>query len=268
MRRRCSLPNPASSAALGIELCAWSLAYTTSGASSACRPPRFWLKAEVRSRAQSSAVNVDVLAVSSMTPVKVVGEVDHLAQPVHDDVLDLRGRRTGEPAHALHAEPGPDEVGEHRREVAVAGEVGEEPGVVPVRDPRHDDAVEVGDDACEVAALLRWLGGHERRHLARLHAAHHRQLADALAVVGDPVDQLVAERAELVGIHRCSQVRCSAAHRTSSPGDSTGSSLGADGDPARHPRQHLGGRHRHQVTTSPGRAAGSGAALGIGVRRP
>ena len=58
---------------MGTELCAWSLAYTTSGASSACRPPRFCENAEVRSRAHSSAVKVDVLAVSSITPVKVSG---------------------------------------------------------------------------------------------------------------------------------------------------------------------------------------------------
>ena len=58
---------------MGIELCAWSLAYTTSGASSACRPPRFCENADVRSRAQSRAVKVDVLAVSSMTPVNVSG---------------------------------------------------------------------------------------------------------------------------------------------------------------------------------------------------
>ena len=58
---------------MGIELCAWSLAYTTSGASSACRPPRFCENCDVRSRAHSSAVNVEVLAVSSMTPVNVSG---------------------------------------------------------------------------------------------------------------------------------------------------------------------------------------------------
>ena len=58
---------------MGTELCAWSLAYTTSGASSACRPPRFCENADVLSRAQRSAVKVEVLAVSSITPVKARG---------------------------------------------------------------------------------------------------------------------------------------------------------------------------------------------------
>ena len=58
---------------MGTELCAWSLAYTTSGASSACRPPRFWVNSVVRSRAQSRAQKVAVLAVSWITPVNVSG---------------------------------------------------------------------------------------------------------------------------------------------------------------------------------------------------
>ena len=44
----------------------------------------------------------------------------------------------------------------------------------------------------------RRLGRQLRRDLAGPHAAHHRVLGDALAVVRDPVDQLVAQAAELV----------------------------------------------------------------------
>ena len=117
---------------------------------------------------RAARMNVEVLAVSSITPVNVSGRPTICAQPLHDDVLDLGRGRAGLPAHALRAEPGRDEVGEHRREVAVAGEVVQEAGVVPVRDARHDDAVEVGDDAAEVSALQRRLGGQLRRHLARL----------------------------------------------------------------------------------------------------
>ena len=49
--------------------------------------------------------------------------------------------------------------------------------------------------------VQRRLGGQLLRHLARLHLAHHWVVVDPLAVVGDPVDQLVAEPAELVGVH-------------------------------------------------------------------
>ena len=100
------------------------------------------------------------------------------------------------------AEPGRDEVAEHGGEVGVGGEVGEEAGVVPVRDARQDDAVEVGDDAREAVGLLR---AARRAAAPRTSPGCTRlitgQLADVLAVVGDPVDQLVAERAELVGVH-------------------------------------------------------------------
>jgi len=73
MRRRCAAPNPASNAPFCTELWAWSLAYTTSGARSACRPPPFCEKPDVHSRAQSSAVKVEVLAVSAITPLNESG---------------------------------------------------------------------------------------------------------------------------------------------------------------------------------------------------
>ncbi len=43
------------------------------GGSPPCSPSRFWEKLLVRSRAQRSAVSVQVEAVSWITPVKVVG---------------------------------------------------------------------------------------------------------------------------------------------------------------------------------------------------
>ena len=43
------------------------------GGSPACSPSRFWEKLLVRSRAQRSAVSVEVEAVSWITPVKVEG---------------------------------------------------------------------------------------------------------------------------------------------------------------------------------------------------
>ncbi len=131
-----------------------------------------------------------------------LGQADHLPQPVHDHVLDLGRRGARLPAHALGAETRRDEVGEHRGEVGVGGEVGEPAGVVPVRDARQHDALEVGDDVAEALALLRRLGRQLRRDLAGLDAAHDREFVEALAVGGDPLDQLVAQRAELGGIHR------------------------------------------------------------------
>ena len=64
-----SRPNPASSAAFSTELWLCAETYTTSGADSACRPPRASENALARSRAQSSATSVQLDAVSWMTPL-------------------------------------------------------------------------------------------------------------------------------------------------------------------------------------------------------
>ena len=67
-------------------------------------------------------------------PLRQAEQVD---QPVQHHGLDLGAGRAGGPEHALHAEPGADQVAEHRRAGGVGREVGEEAGVLPVRQARQ-----------------------------------------------------------------------------------------------------------------------------------
>ena len=143
-----------------------------------------------------------VLALSWMTPAKLVRQAEHLAQPLHDHVLDLGAGRARLPAHALGAQAGRDQVGQHRRKVRVGGEVGEPSGVVPVGDARQHDAVELVGDVVQTESLLRRLVGQQRLDLARCDPTHDGQLGDVLAVIGDPVDELMAQAAEFGGVHR------------------------------------------------------------------
>ncbi len=52
------------------------------------------------------------------------------------------------------------------------------------------------------SASSRRFAGEQRLDLARSDSAHDGQLGDVLAVVGDPVDELVAQAAEFGGVHR------------------------------------------------------------------
>ena len=79
-------------------------------------------------------------------------------------------------------------------------EIREEARVVPVRDARQQHAVEVGEHVRERLGLL----GRRRREpgadLARLDRRHHVPLADALEVIGRPIDRGVAVCPELLRI--------------------------------------------------------------------
>ena len=67
--------------------------------------------------------------------------------------------------------------------------------------PGHHDPVEVGEHLGERLGLLGGFDGERGRHLAGLDPRRDRQVRNPLAVVGDPVDQLVGGGAELLGSH-------------------------------------------------------------------
>ena len=74
--------------------------------------------------------------------------------------------------------------------------------MLPVGDAGHDDAIEVGEDGVERFGRLRWVGGEGRFDFAGRGACHDGAGGDGGAVVGNAVDDLVAEAAELFGSHR------------------------------------------------------------------
>ena len=149
-------------------------------------------------------------------------QAEEVGEPVHDVLLELGGRRAGHPGHALDAETGRDEVAQHGRARGVGREVAEEPGVLPVRDAGQHDPVEVGQHGRERLALLGCRRRQRLAHVAGRHLRAHGQRADPAPVVGDPVDDLVAVLAELLGSH----VRRRLGHPATVFGDPVGDSGG------------------------------------------
>ncbi len=123
-------------------------------------PSAFTAPRVARKRADRIATRVASLAVPWITPpplslrgVEPFGEVEQLAHPVEHQRLDLGARRGRDPAHALHAEPGGQQLAEDRRVGRVGREVGEEARVLPLRQPGHDDPVDVGHHRVERLGL-------------------------------------------------------------------------------------------------------------------
>ena len=131
---------------------------------------------------------------------KPLGQFEQPAQPVEHMGLQFRaGRRRG-PEHALHAQARGQKFAEDRWPARARGKVGEESGMLPMRQARHDDAVEVGEHGVERLRLLGWMRWQLRSHPARLDLRQHRLVGDRLPVVGDPVDDCAALAAEAFGI--------------------------------------------------------------------
>ena len=130
-----------------------------------------------------------------------LGKAEQLHHPVEHQRLQLGARGRRHPAHPLHAQAGREQLTEDRRIGRVRREVGEEARVLPVDDARDDDPLEIG--AHRLPAL--GVGGRRGRqggpYRAGLQVRAHRVALDPLDVVSDPVDQLVAGAAELLGRH-------------------------------------------------------------------
>ena len=138
------------------------------------------------------------------------GQAEQVGEPVHDVLLELGGRRAGHPGHALDAEPGGDQVAEHRGAGGVGREVAEEAGVLPVRRPR---AARPGRGRRGRPRTARPAPGAAAGRAARTSPGETCERTgkrpDPRPVVGDPVDDLVAVLPELLGSH----VRCRLGHR-------------------------------------------------------
>ena len=73
--------------------------------------------------------------------------------------------------------------------------------MLPLGQPGHDDSLDVGHHDVERFGLGRWMLGELRAHVAGGDGRSDGALLDRADVVGDPVDQVVAVGAELVGRH-------------------------------------------------------------------
>jgi len=100
-----------------------------------------------------------------------------------------------------HAEAGAGEVAEHPGQQRVRREIAEKARVLPMRQPRHDQALKVLDHLRERLPSARRLGRQQGAHLAGLGRRHHRARRERLPVVGDQVDHAVPVGTELVRRH-------------------------------------------------------------------
>jgi len=150
-------------------------------------------------------------------------QAQHLAEPVHDHLLQLGGRRRGLPIHGVDTQARREQLAQDGRPGVVAREVGEEAGVVPVGDARHHDVAEIGEDPVPVLGPLGRGGGELRPDVARLDAGPHGVAVGVVHVVGHPVHELVAVAAERGTVHgvfprrRCSRRRRRSAARRTAP---------------------------------------------------
>ena len=150
-------------------------------------------------RAAISAASVDVEAVSSMCPCQPSGRPSSCrAQSAAQ--LELGRRRRGAPEDRDLVQRRRDQLGEDPRLRGGDGEVGEEARVLPVRERRDDQLVEVAEDVRERLAGLGRRDRELRRQLARLDLREHRQLVDALEIAGRPVERRGAVLPEAHGL--------------------------------------------------------------------
>ena len=141
-------------------------------------------------------------------PAPFRGEAGHAAHPIGHHFFDFGERGTGLPGEAEDAESGGEIVAEDAGEFAVGREVAEETGMLPVGEAGHDDSVEIGQDRVEGFGLLRRIGGQGRLDFARRGSRHHGAFGDGGAIVGDAVDDLVAEVAKFFRRHSPSKIAC------------------------------------------------------------
>ena len=132
-----------------------------------------------------------------------------LREPVERDLLELGRRRRGAPRHRVDVQGGDQQLGEDPRLRAGVGEVREEARVVPVRERRHDQLVEVSQDVGERLRSIGGRGGESRLYVAGPYSWHHRPLIDSLEVRRDPVrrrSQVVAKGRQRP-LRRCERFR-------------------------------------------------------------
>ena len=127
-----------------------------------------------------------------------IGKSDQLTQPAERDFLELgrRGRRP--PEHRLLIERCGEKFGQDARRAGGDREIGEESWMIPVREARHEQTLEVGHDGLEGFRVFRRRGRQRRFDRPRLEARKHGVFFGMIEVLGDPLNQPVAVTPERV----------------------------------------------------------------------
>jgi hypothetical protein len=134
-------------------------------------------------------------------PVERIGQREQAAQPGERHLLELGGRGRGAPQHRLLIQRRGKELGEHGGRAGADREVGKEPGMVPVRQRRHEHPFEVREDGVEVLTPLGCVGGQRRADVPGRDAGQDGVAFGVFEVLGDPVDEGVAVSPEVVAGH-------------------------------------------------------------------
>ena len=87
--------------------------------------------------------------------LEVATQAEQLPEPAKRDLFELRRRRRRPPQHRLNVERGGQELREDAGRAAGDREIGEEAGMVPVRDAGNQHPLEIGKDGVEGLALGR-----------------------------------------------------------------------------------------------------------------
>ena len=144
-----------------------------------------------------SATSVLVEAVSWITPLQA-GERPTICRS-QSVTTSSTSVTAGLDCHESPITPKPvlTKIGENPRRQGVGGEIAEEARMLPQRQARQDDPIEILDYRAELLRLVRGRGGQGVANLAGPGLGHHRPIAQAFLVVGEPVDKPVAVAAEL-----------------------------------------------------------------------
>ena len=94
-----------------------------------------------------------------------------------------------------------NDVRQNARRQRVGGEIAEETRMLPKREARNDEAIQILDHGAEFFRLVRRRGGQGVTNLAGPGLGHHRPVGQVLVVVGEPVDQLMTIAAEVFRRH-------------------------------------------------------------------
>ena len=126
-----------------------------------------------------------------------LGQVEDLRHPVEHMSLQFGAGGTGGPQHALHAQPGRNQITQDGRAGRVRGKVSKEIRRLPVGDPGQDYILKVFEDGVEGFAVLGRMGGKRRSDVSRLSPGKHGQRLHAFVVVGHPVDRGMPQSSEI-----------------------------------------------------------------------
>ena len=168
------------------------------------------LRSGLAARAAASAVIRPDDAVSSMWPCSSPGRPSSCRSQSRVTSSSSCERRRGAPEDADLVEACDQELREDARLCCGRREVGEVTRALPVRDPRHQDLVEIAEDCRERL----WCVGRRRRERgldrAGLDTREDGIVADVLEVAGDPLEcsgAVVAERAHALAAVISAQLR-------------------------------------------------------------